>query len=125
MFSRKKPEPAKRRNHNLSQFGLTDIPDDFDPSLGFDGGDHDVNDSDLEAELAAIAGGGNRAKPKPKQKPNLLPSNELDKMIADSLKDIGSDDEDDEDTENDTELLGELQGIVGEDIIIFFGRRKW
>ncbi|XP_037810895.1 coiled-coil and C2 domain-containing protein 1-like isoform X1 [Lucilia sericata] len=116
MFSRKKSEPAKRRNHNLSQFGLTDIPDDFDPSLGFDGGDHDANDSDLEAELAAIAGGGNKTKPKPKQKPNLLPANELDKMIADSLKDIGSDDEDDEDTENDTDLLGELQGIVGEDL---------
>lgn len=112
MFSRKKPEPPKRRSHNLSQFGLTDIPDDFDPSVGL-GSDHDDgNDSDLEAELAAIAGGGS-AKPKPKPKAKLVPTNELDKMIADSLKDVGSDDDDEADAENDSELLGELQGIVG------------
>ncbi|XP_065355321.1 coiled-coil and C2 domain-containing protein 1-like isoform X2 [Calliphora vicina] len=114
MFSRKKPEPPKRRNHNLSQFGLTDIPDDFDPSLGFDGGDDVGNHSDLEAELAALAGGVKSAKPKPKT--HLVPANELDKMIAESLKDVGSDDEDDGDAENDTELLGELQGIVGGEI---------
>ena len=35
-------------------------------------------------------------------------------MIADSLKDVGSEDEDNEEIENDSELLGELQGIVGE-----------
>ena len=35
-------------------------------------------------------------------------------MIADSLKDVGSDDEDNEELENDSELLGELQGIVGD-----------
>ncbi|XP_073824975.1 coiled-coil and C2 domain-containing protein 1-like [Musca autumnalis] len=109
MFARKKPEPPKRRNHNLSQFGLTDIPDDFDPSLGFDGGDDNENDSDLEAELAAIAGGG--GKPKPKPKPKLVAPSDLDKMIADSLKDIGSDDDDD-DIENDSDLLGELHEIA-------------
>lgn len=84
--------------------------------MGFGGADDDENDSDLEAELAAIAGGGNRAKPKPKPKPSLVPANELDKMIADSLKDV-SDEDDDIDTENDTELLGELQGIVGDEVV--------
>ncbi|XP_030241515.1 coiled-coil and C2 domain-containing protein 1-like isoform X1 [Drosophila navojoa] len=108
MFSRKKPEPAKRRQHDLSQFGLTEIPDDFDPSAGY--GD-ESGDSDLEAELAAIAGGGG-PKPKEKAKPKLLPSSELDKMIADSLRDV-SDDDDDEALENDSDLLGELHGITG------------
>ncbi|KAL7741740.1 hypothetical protein ACLKA6_000354 [Drosophila palustris] len=109
MFSRKKPEPPKRRQHDLSQFGLTEIPDDFDPSAGY--GDDDVGDSDLEAELAAIAGGG-VPKPKAKPKPKLLPSSDLDKMIADSMRDV-SDDDDDDALENDSDLLGELQGITG------------
>nr|XP_016941400.1 coiled-coil and C2 domain-containing protein 1-like isoform X2 [Drosophila suzukii] len=109
MFSRKKPEPAKRRQHDLSQFGLTEIPDDFDPSAGY--GDDDGGDSDLEAELAAIAGGGG-ARPKAKPKAKLLPASDLDKMIADSLRDV-SDDDDDDNLENDSDLLGELSGIGG------------
>ncbi|XP_020807012.1 coiled-coil and C2 domain-containing protein 1-like isoform X1 [Drosophila serrata] len=112
MFSKKKPEPAKRRQHDLSQFGLTEIPDDFDPSAGY--GDDDDGDSDLEAELAAIASGGGR-RPKPKQKAKLLPASDLDKMIADSLRDV-SDDDDDENLENDSDLLGELNGIEGVDV---------
>ncbi|XP_005186845.2 coiled-coil and C2 domain-containing protein 1-like isoform X2 [Musca domestica] len=110
MFARKKPDVPKRRNHNLSQFGLTDIPDDFDPSLGFDGGDDNENDSDLEAELAAIAGGGGKPKARAKPKAALVAPSDLDKMIADSLKDIDS--EDDDDVDNDTDLLGELHEIA-------------
>ncbi|KAH8319046.1 hypothetical protein KR067_005763 [Drosophila pandora] len=114
MFSRKKPEPAKRRQHDLSQFGLTEIPDDFDPSAGY--GDDDGGDSDLEAELAAIAGGGG-PKPKAKPKPKLVPASDLDKMIADSLRDV-SDDDDDDALENDSDLLGELSaiGVEHEDV---------
>ncbi|XP_036329336.1 coiled-coil and C2 domain-containing protein 1-like isoform X1 [Rhagoletis pomonella] len=113
MFSRRKPEPAKRRNHDLSQFGLTEIPDDFDPSTGY--GDDVGNDSDLEAELAAIAGGKGV---KPLRKPPTKPATntDLDKMIAESLKDVGSEDEGDDndvDLENDTDLLGELHNIAG------------
>ncbi|XP_041449741.1 coiled-coil and C2 domain-containing protein 1-like isoform X2 [Drosophila obscura] len=109
MFAKKKPEPAKRRQHNLAQFGLTEIPDDFDPSSGY--GDDDDGDSDLEAELAAIASGGGQ-RPKAKPKPKLMPPSDLDKMIADSLRDV-SDDDDDENLENDADLLGELSGIGG------------
>ncbi|XP_037960446.1 coiled-coil and C2 domain-containing protein 1-like isoform X2 [Teleopsis dalmanni] len=111
MFSRKKPEPAKNRKHDLSQFGLMEIPDDFDPSVGY--GADDGGDSDLEAELAAISSGGN--KPRPKAKPKtLMPSSDLDRMIADSLKDIS--DGDDDDLETDTDLLGELENITGVDV---------
>ncbi|KAM7351958.1 lethal (2) giant discs 1 isoform 1-T4 [Cochliomyia hominivorax] len=116
MFSRKEPEAAKRRNHNLSQFGLTNIPDDFDPSLGYGGTDDVDNDSDLEAELAAIAGGGNKPKSKSKPKADIIPAHELDKMIADSLKDVVSDEEDNGDEEKDTKLLEELQRIVGDEV---------
>lgn len=79
--------------------------------MGLDGGDDNDIDSDLEAELAAIAGGGGKPKPKIKAKPTLVAPNDLDKMIADSLKDVS--DDDGEDVENDDELLGELQGIAG------------
>lgn len=64
--------------------------------------------------MAAIAGGGGR-KPKPKAKPQLMPSSDLDKMIADSLRDV-SDDDDDDALENDTDLLGELHGITGGEV---------
>ncbi|XP_001356787.3 coiled-coil and C2 domain-containing protein 1-like isoform X2 [Drosophila pseudoobscura] len=109
MFAKRKPEPAKRRQHNLAQFGLTEIPDDFDPTSGY--GDDDGGDSDLEAELAALASGGGQ-RPKAKPKPKLMPTSDLDKMIADSLRDV-SDDDDDENLENDSDLLGELHGIGG------------
>ncbi|EDW85285.2 uncharacterized protein Dwil_GK18364 [Drosophila willistoni] len=116
MFSRKKPEPAKRRQHDLSQFGLTEIPDDFDPSVGYGQNDEDAGDSDLEAELAAITRGAGGAAPRTKPKPKLLPTLDLDKMIADSLRDDVSDEDDDEGLENDTDLLGELSGIAGVEI---------
>ncbi|XP_055923507.1 coiled-coil and C2 domain-containing protein 1-like isoform X2 [Eupeodes corollae] len=112
MFSRKKPEPKKKRNHDLSQFGLTEIPDDFDPSGG---GHDDDDDDDFESELAAIVGGGAKLKPKAKPKPTLIPASDLDKMISESMRDIGSD-EDMSDDDDDPELLGELQGIAGGDL---------
>lgn len=80
--------------------------------MGFGGDDDGDDDSDLEAELAAITGGGGKIKPKPKPKAALVAPSELEKMIAESLKDVVTDDEGD-DVENDEELLGELQGISG------------
>lgn len=48
------------------------------------------DDVDLEAELAAISGGGARHRPR---KPASMPAANLDAMIAASLKDLPSDDE--------------------------------
>lgn len=45
-------------------------------------------DSDFEAELAAISAGETKVKRKP-QKPKAIPQNDLDKMVAESLRDIG------------------------------------
>lgn len=108
MFLRKKPEPNKRRTHDLSQFGITEIPDDFDPASGYE--EMEDNDSDLESELAAITNGMSKTiKSQNKREEN----NDLNKMVAESLRDIGSDDENYADLENDTELLSELNNISG------------
>ncbi|XP_050309160.1 coiled-coil and C2 domain-containing protein 1-like isoform X2 [Anthonomus grandis grandis] len=118
MFSRKKPEKPKRdHSGNLAQFGLMDIPSNFDPTNPMGGTmDSDGGDSDLEAELAALAGtGGGRAKPKKAIKKPLAP-HELDALVSGTLKDIQDVGEDEEDIdENDPDLLSELQDIAGDD----------
>lgn len=50
--------------------------------------DDSGGDSDFEAELAAITAGEKKTRPKPK--PKAIPQNELDKMVAESLRDIGN-----------------------------------
>ncbi|XP_028165110.1 coiled-coil and C2 domain-containing protein 1-like [Ostrinia furnacalis] len=83
----KKPSSGKKTN--LSQFGLLDVDIDDDGDEPMDLSDDDV---DLEAELAAISGGGpKRHRPR---KPAPVASANLDAMIAASLKDIPSDEED-------------------------------
>lgn len=49
--------------------------------------DDDGGDSDYEAELAAITAGDEKKEKKPK--PKVIPQADLDKMVADSLRDIG------------------------------------
>ncbi|KAG8132408.1 hypothetical protein E2320_010269 [Naja naja] len=71
------------------------------------------DDGDLEAELAAITGENLPAgKTKPKGK-SPLPMGHIEKMAAECMKDM--DDDDDEGLEEDTELLAELQDVLGED----------
>ncbi|KPJ13224.1 hypothetical protein RR48_06722 [Papilio machaon] len=99
-------KPSSGKKSNLSQFGLLDMDfDDGDEPLGLS--DDDI---DLEAELAAISGGGAR---RPK-KPAPLPAANLDAMIAASLKDIPSDDEGSGD-DDDPDLLSELKELAIED----------
>ncbi|KAG6465502.1 hypothetical protein O3G_MSEX015191, partial [Manduca sexta] len=66
---------------------------------------------DLEAELAAISGGGSRRKPR---KPAPVPAANLDAMIAESLKDIPSDEEVSGD-DDDPDLLSELKELAIDD----------
>lgn len=68
------------------------------------------NDSDLEAELAAITAGG--APKRPVRKPKVAPAVDIDKLVASSLKDIGTDEELSGD-DDDPDLLGELEEITG------------
>uniref|UniRef100_A0A8D0L9A9 Coiled-coil and C2 domain containing 1B n=1 Tax=Sphenodon punctatus TaxID=8508 RepID=A0A8D0L9A9_SPHPU len=75
-----------------------------------DGGDAE----DLEAELAAITGGGaSEGKPKPKGK-TPLPMDHIEKMAAECMKDL-NEEEEDEGLEDDTDLLAELQEVLGEE----------
>ncbi|XP_050094412.1 coiled-coil and C2 domain-containing protein 1-like isoform X2 [Anopheles aquasalis] len=112
----KKPAPPKReRKRDPSEFGIFGMPDNLG-GIGEDGDDGSDDDDDaLEAELAAIAagsGGARKARPKPKAKGIVAPQ-ELDAMVAASLRDIGSDEEDGDDDEDDSDLLNELTTITG------------
>lgn len=49
--------------------------------------DDSAGDSDYEAELAAITAGDE--KKEKKRKPKVIPQADLDKMVAESLRDIG------------------------------------
>lgn len=83
----------------------------FGSSTSVDSG----GDSDLEAELAALAGG---ADPKPKRPArNPVPDHDLDAMVAESMRDIPSDAELSGD-DDDPDLLNELTEIAGTDSII-------
>lgn len=81
--------------------------------LGDDTSDIDENDSDIEAELAALTQPGSalpvRSARRPKQ-PQL--NLNLDTMISESMKDIPSDEELSGD-DNDPDLLSELQELTG------------
>lgn len=94
------------------QYGLFEIPNDFDTGLG-NVEDDDDGDSDLEAELAALAGGSGPTRPKRRGNPKVVSQGEIDAMAAESMKDIPSDDEVSVD-ENDPELLGELSELTGQ-----------
>lgn len=49
--------------------------------------DDSGGDSDFEAELAAITAGEVKTKAKPK--PKVIPQADLDRLVAESLRDIG------------------------------------
>ncbi|KAJ7332723.1 hypothetical protein JRQ81_014903 [Phrynocephalus forsythii] len=71
------------------------------------------DDGDLEAELAAITGQKlpvGKSQPKGK---TPLPMEHIEKMAAECLQDLNE--EDDEGLEEDTELLAELQLVLGEE----------
>nr|XP_003220334.1 PREDICTED: coiled-coil and C2 domain-containing protein 1B [Anolis carolinensis] len=71
------------------------------------------DDEDLEAELAAITGENlPTGKTKLKEK-TPLPMDHIEKMAAECMKDLNEDD--DEGLEEDTELLAELQEVLGEE----------
>nr|CAD7428817.1 unnamed protein product [Timema monikensis] len=78
---------------------------------GADDSDDDGDDGDLEAELAALTSGKSPTKPK-RVKPSV-PAVDLDAMVAQSMKDIPSDEELSGD-DDDPDLLAEL-GELAED----------
>ncbi|XP_049294361.1 coiled-coil and C2 domain-containing protein 1-like isoform X2 [Anopheles funestus] len=115
MFGFSKPTPPKReRTRNPAEFGIFGLSDDI-AGIGDDDGS-DADDDALEAELAAITagmGGVRKAKPKPKPKGIVAPQ-ELDAMVAASLRDVGSDEDASDGDEDDSDLLDELSAITGD-----------
>ncbi|NWV74937.1 C2D1B protein, partial [Dasyornis broadbenti] len=91
---------------------------DFNPEEMLLGAEEGEDDGDLEAELAAITGEKvKEGKSKPKGK-TPLPMDHIEKMAAECMKDLNEDEEedaDDEDLEKDTDLLAELQEVLGEE----------
>lgn len=76
--------------------------------------DSDGGDSDLEAELAAMTG-QSKKKPKPQRPKTAVSPNELDRMVAESMRDI--DDDEDDDDDDDPNLLDELATITGDEVV--------
>ncbi|NWW97102.1 C2D1B protein, partial [Rhynochetos jubatus] len=89
---------------------------DFSPEEMLLGAEEGGDDGDLEAELAALTGAKvKEGKSKPKGK-TPLPMDDIEKMAAECMKDLNEDEEeeaDEEDLEKDTDLLAELQEVLG------------
>ncbi|CAL7944646.1 unnamed protein product [Xylocopa violacea] len=114
MFAKKeKPKRQTRTGDSLAQFGIFNVPESLD-EIGNDFMNDD-NDDDLEAELAALtAGDDNEGKPRRGASRKPVPKENLEAIIAESIKDINVEEEV-SDGEDDPELLDELKMITGDD----------
>lgn len=74
----------------------------------------DDNDSDFEAELLALNSANGNNYPKKSVKPKVVNDVDFNNMVAQSLKDTYSSEDDLSDNEDDPALLKELQDITGE-----------
>ncbi|XP_054870313.1 coiled-coil and C2 domain-containing protein 1B isoform X2 [Amphiprion ocellaris] len=114
MFGKKKraPQPRGQGAAAAKQMGLFVDLDPEEMMLGVEG---NLDDPDLEAELAAITGNkaaaGGRTKPKGK---SPLPMEDIAKMADECMRDVDDDDDDDH-IEDDEDLLAELQEVVGDE----------
>ncbi|XP_047444781.1 coiled-coil and C2 domain-containing protein 1B isoform X2 [Mugil cephalus] len=113
MFAKKKraAQPKGQGAAAAKQMGLFVEMDPEEMMMGMEG---NLDDPDLEAELAAITGsksaGGGKAKPKGK---SPLPMEDIARMADECMRDV--DDDDDENVEDDEDLLAELQEVVGDE----------
>ncbi|XP_024921847.1 coiled-coil and C2 domain-containing protein 1B isoform X1 [Cynoglossus semilaevis] len=113
MFAKKKRAPQPRgQGAAAMQFGLFGDMNPEEMMMGMQ--DNNLDDPDLEAELAAITGNKavSRGRARPKGK-SPLPMDDIAKMAEACMRDV--DDNDDEDLEDDEDLLAELQEVVGEE----------
>lgn len=111
MFGKKKraPQPRGQGGAAAKQMGLFVDPEEM--MMGMDG---NLDDTDLEAELAAITGKKAAAGGKTRQKgKSPLPMEDIARMADECMRDL--DDDDDDSVEDDEDLLAELQEVVGED----------
>ncbi|XP_015247023.1 PREDICTED: coiled-coil and C2 domain-containing protein 1B [Cyprinodon variegatus] len=114
MFGRKKkaPMPKGQGAAAAKQMGLFV---DLNPEEMMMDADENLDDPDLEAELAAITGNTviTKGRVKPKGK-SPLPMEDIAKMADECMRDV-DEEEDDDNFEDDEDLLAELQEVVGEE----------
>ncbi|XP_038147845.1 coiled-coil and C2 domain-containing protein 1B [Cyprinodon tularosa] len=114
MFGRKKkaPMPKGQGAAAARQMGLFV---DLNPEEMMMDADENLDDPDLEAELAAITGNtvSTKERVKPKGK-SPLPMEDIAKMADECMRDV-DEEEDDDNFEDDEDLLAELQEVVGEE----------
>nr|XP_020446940.1 coiled-coil and C2 domain-containing protein 1B isoform X3 [Monopterus albus] len=115
MFGKKKraPQPKGQGAAAAKQMGLF-VNLDPEEMIGMD---ENLDDPDLEAELAAITGNKAAARGRAKQKDKSpLPMEDIAKMADECMRDEDNVDEDDNDdnVEDDEDLLAELQEVVGD-----------
>uniref|UniRef100_A0A4W6FU94 Coiled-coil and C2 domain-containing protein 1B n=1 Tax=Lates calcarifer TaxID=8187 RepID=A0A4W6FU94_LATCA len=104
MFGKKKraPQPRGQGAAAAKQMGLFV---DLDPEEMMMGMDENLDDPDLEAELAAITGNKAAARGRAKQRgKSPLPMEDIAKMADECMRDV-DEDEDDNDVEDDEDLL--------------------
>ncbi|XP_067331716.1 coiled-coil and C2 domain-containing protein 1B isoform X2 [Channa argus] len=114
MFAKKKraPQPKGQGAAAAKQMGLFV---DLDPEEIMTGMEENLDDPDLEAELAAITGNKTAAKGRVKPKGKApLPMEDIAKMADECMRDV-DEEEDDDNLEDDEDLLAELQEVVGEE----------
>ncbi|XP_077580609.1 coiled-coil and C2 domain-containing protein 1B [Stigmatopora nigra] len=118
MFGKKRREPLPKGRGAAAakQMGLFVGMDPEDVMMM--GAEDGLDDPDLEAELAAITGGGTApvsgGRDKRKGR-SPLPMEDIAKMADECMRDV-DEDEDDENLEDDQDLLAELQEVVGEEL---------
>uniref|UniRef100_A0A3B3S6C3 Coiled-coil and C2 domain-containing protein 1B n=1 Tax=Paramormyrops kingsleyae TaxID=1676925 RepID=A0A3B3S6C3_9TELE len=110
MLSRKKaraPGAKGRGAAAAKQMGLFMDPEEMMDMQG------NVDDTELEAEFAALVGRKSAVREESAGRNAPLPIEHIEKMAEDCMKDV--DDEEDEDLEGDEDLLAELQEVVGDE----------
>ncbi|XP_039999794.1 coiled-coil and C2 domain-containing protein 1B isoform X2 [Xiphias gladius] len=113
MFGKKKraPQPKGQGAAAAKQMGLFV---DLDPEEMMMGMEENLDDPDLEAELAAITGNKADVRGRAKQKGRSpLPMEDIARMADECMRDV-DEDEDFDNVEDDEDLLAELQEVVGE-----------
>ncbi|KAK9298155.1 hypothetical protein QLX08_008390 [Tetragonisca angustula] len=114
MFGKK--ENTKRQTRpagSLAQYGIFDVPETLD-DIGNNFMNDNDDDDDLEAELAALTAGDDNEKSRRTASRKPVSKENLDAMVADSMRDINLEEEM-SDGDDDPELLSELKMITGEE----------
>uniref|UniRef100_A0A8C7YL05 Coiled-coil and C2 domain containing 1B n=1 Tax=Oryzias sinensis TaxID=183150 RepID=A0A8C7YL05_9TELE len=84
---------------------------DMDPEEMMSGMEGNLDDPDLEAELAAITGDAPAGRAKPKGR-SPLPMEDIAKMAEECMKDLNEEDDDDDVDDDDDLLVGTLESMM-------------